>query len=214
MLPPNLETITKIVDAFSPLLASSNRLVIGLAGPPASGKSMLGDDLVAHLNAHNLERARLIPMDGFHLDNHILSQRNLLARKGAPFTFDFYGLRSLIERVRDVQHIHYAPIFDRKRDLAIAGAHAIPVDTEIVVVEGNYLLLDQAPWHQLKPLFDFTIFIQTPIDVLKSRLIERWINYGHDAKMAEARALGNDMPNALLIAENSLKSDFVVRQAP
>ncbi len=81
-------------------------------------------------------------MDGFHLDNRILDARGLRPRKGAPETFDAAGFIHMIRRLATEDEV-IIPVFDRPRDIAIAGAQVIGATTKIAVVEGNYLLLER-----------------------------------------------------------------------
>jgi fructokinase len=154
--------------------------------------------------------AALVPMDGFHLDNAVLDARGLRSRKGAPETFDALGVLRMIERLgQDAEVV--IPGFDRARDIAIAGAAVVEPGHRIAVVEGNYLLLDDEPWRRLRPLWDLSVLLSPPVDVLRRRLIDRWLEHGHDPAAAEARALGNDIPNAMLVVEGSLPADLVLR---
>ncbi|WEF22892.1 hypothetical protein [Paracoccus sp. S3-43] len=123
-----------------------------MAGAPGSGKSTLAEALVARL-----DDAVLVPMDGFHLDDRVLSARGLLARKGAVETFDAEGFAVLVERLalRGTEVIF--PVFDRSREIAVAGAGVVAPHHRIVVIEGNYLLLDAAPWNRLR--FDLTVWL-------------------------------------------------------
>ncbi len=57
-----------------------------------------------------------------------------------------------------------------------------------MLTEGNYLLLDEPPWSALAPLFDLTVMIDAPEDVLERRLVERWLAYGLDRDAALRRA--------------------------
>ena len=182
--------------------------VVAIAGPPASGKSTLSKALSNHLNGINDLRSVVVPMDGFHLDNDRLDDLSLRHRKGAPETFDFNGFATLLRRLgRSSQPIYY-PTFDRVLDKAIAGKGVVYPEDQVILVEGNYLLLDVQPWSQLKALFDHSIFINIPIDVLRSRLIQRWLDLDHTPEEAKARALSNDIPNAALVCDGSIKSTF------
>jgi len=181
--------------------------VVAIAGPPASGKSTLSKALSNHLNGINDLRSVVVPMDGFHLDNDRLDDLSLRHRKGAPETFDFNGFATLLRRLgRSSQPIYY-PTFDRVLDKAIAGKGVVYPEDQVILVEGNYLLLDVQPWSQLKALFDHSIFINIPIDVLRSRLIQRWLDLDHTPEEAKARALSNDIPNAALVCDGSIKAD-------
>jgi fructokinase len=185
------------------------RLRVAVAGPPGAGKSTLAAALVDRLN-RDRPVAALVPMDGFHLDNAILDARGLRARKGAPETFDALGVLRLVERLGGDPEV-VIPGFDRVRDIAIAGAAIVGPACRIAVVEGNYLLLDEAPWRDLRPLWDLSVMLSPPVEVLRTRLIDRWLTHGHDPAAAEARAMGNDIPNALRVIGGSLPADIVLR---
>ncbi len=112
-------------------------------------------------------------MDGFHLDNRVLEARGLLARKGAPETFDGAGFVAAMRRIA-AGHEVVMPVFDRARDLAIAGAVVIPAEGP-VIVEGNYLAFADPPWDALAELWDLSIRIEEPEEELRRRLVARWL---------------------------------------
>jgi pantothenate kinase len=185
------------------------RYVFAIAGAPGAGKSTLAEALTDALDALAPGRAALMPMDGFHYDNAVLDARGLRARKGAPETFDVDGLAAALARIRRADRPVALPVFDRDLDLARAGARVVAPDTPVIVLEGNYLLLDAPPWDGLAPLFDRTLFLATPEDALARRLYARWLRYGLDPAAARARAEGNDLPNARLVATRSRPADLV-----
>ncbi|MEO0542619.1 MAG: nucleoside triphosphate hydrolase [Pseudomonadota bacterium] len=197
--PGHVQAIVTAITAHSTPL----RVIAAIAGQPASGKSTLAAAVVSRLNASKPGAAALVPMDGFHLDNSILEERGLRARKGAPQTFDVHGLIATIERLRANEEDVYVPVFDRERDIAIANARCVPSSCPIVVVEGNYLLLDEPPWSRLGSLFDLTVRLHSDINLLKERLIRRWLDNGLAENDAWTRTKSNDLPNALLVSENS-----------
>ncbi|MEP3345994.1 MAG: hypothetical protein ABJN34_01530 [Litoreibacter sp.] len=207
------EHLAAAQSLISQRLGDGQRNLVAVAGPPAVGKSSFAETLVDRLNADAPDTAVLLPMDGFHLDNAMLDQKGLLDRKGAPPTFDFEGFASLLSRVRNSSVEHYLPVFDRALDISVAGARSVPETARTIVAEGNYLLLDRNPWHQLKGLFDLSIFIEASLDQLRSRLIERWIEHGYDMAGAEARALLNDIPNAEHVMAHRLSADLICQQA-
>jgi pantothenate kinase len=184
------------------------RIVIALAGPPGAGKSMLSECLLAGLPAGE---AALVPMDGFHFDNAVLEAMGLRHRKGAPETFDCAGLAATLRRIRSGNEAVAVPVFDREADLARAGAAIIPADARLILVEGNYLLLDRAPWSELAPLFGLTIFIDVPLAELERRLLARWRDLGWSEEAARAWVEGNDLPNARRVIESSRPTDIVWR---
>lgn len=174
------------------------RPLVAVAGAPGSGKSTLAEALVARVPG-----AVLLPMDGFHLDNRVLDARGQRARKGAPETFDAAGFVALLARVRAGDEVVF-PVFDRDRDLAIAGAGIIDATTRLVVVEGNYLLLDADPWRQAR--YDLTVTLDVPEAELRRRLTARWQGLGADV----AAHLANDLANASLVIRGSRPADLVL----
>ena len=191
------------------------RSIIGIAGPPASGKSTLADAVVDQLNQQavsSIPMAALLPMDGYHLDNQLLEPRGLLARKGAPETFDAYGFCDAVKQLSTTRREIYLPEFDRQLDKAIANSIMIHPDTPVIVVEGNYLLLKSEPWSSLLDLFTATVFVSPSIETLRDRLQQRWIDYGHDPEAAILRATQNDLVNAELIIADSNKADLILNQ--
>lgn len=134
-------------------------------------------------------------MDGFHYDNAVLNQLGLRARKGAPETFDYAGFAASLERIRAHEPQVAIPLFDRPMDLARACAALIEAETKYVVVEGNYLLLDEAPWIGLAGLFDLTIFLDVERAELERRLLKRWADLGRPDNQARHWVATNDMPN-------------------
>ena len=179
---------------------AGSRLVVALAGPPASGKSTLSEEIAARMGG------AVLPMDGFHLDDRILGPRGLLPRKGAPETFDLGGFARTIAALRDGTEVVH-PIFDRSREIAIAGAGVIPVDCPVVVVEGNWLLLDAPGWREVGP-WDLTLRLEVPDDELRRRLAARWAHL--PPEVAAAKIDGNDMPNARLVREGSRAPDVLL----
>lgn len=185
--------LLKTIDELREKAIHKERYLIGVAGPPGAGKSTFAEELRLQFKP---DSATVIPMDGFHYDNIILKQRGLLARKGAPETFDYRGFEILLRRIRDGEQEIAYPVFDREADLARAGAGIVDREVKFIIVEGNYLLLDEDPWSKLADLFDFSIFIDVPKAELKERLEERWRTHGLSPHDAIVRANTNDMPNA------------------
>ncbi|MDJ0857848.1 MAG: hypothetical protein QNJ03_02130 [Dinoroseobacter sp.] len=204
-----------VLDLIASKRKASGRTIIGIAGPPASGKSTLAESVVLALNAENpstTPHAVLLPMDGYHLDNRLLESRGLLSRKGAPETFNAEGFCQAVIRLQNVDRETFYPRFDRQMDLSIANAIAIQPDTPVVVVEGNYLLLREQPWASLQDVFAATVFVCPSMDALKDRLKQRWLKHGLDPEAALLRTTGNDLPNAELVVTESISADLHLTQ--
>lgn len=184
----------------------AGRHLIGIVGAPGSGKSTLAETLARPLG----DRAAVIPMDGFHLDDRILNARGHRPRKGAPHTYDVDGLRHLLLRLRANEGDIAIPVFDREIELSRAAAAIVAQDTDILLVEGNYLLLDTPPWDALGDLFDTTVMLDVPEPVLRDRLAQRWIDLGLDDDAVTAKLEENDLPNGRTVRAGSRAADFVV----
>jgi pantothenate kinase len=185
------------------------RYIVAIAGPPGAGKSTFSQALLLLLKEKSIQ-AKIISMDGFHLDNSILADRNLLDRKGAPATFDTAGFIHLMNRLTNFEDDVVIPEFDRNKDLSIAGSSIISTKDKVLIVEGNYLLIEEEPWTKLKKTWDQTIFINPGIDTLEQRLLNRWLRYGLDTQDAKKRTLSNDLPNARYVLEKSSDSDIQI----
>lgn len=184
---------------------SPNRRLVAVVGPPASGKSTVAQALAARLTTQGEESA-VVPMDGFHLDDRLLQADGTQNRKGAPNTFDAYGFVRTIKALQSPDPIIY-PIFDRSREIAIAGAGRVPASCKTVVVEGNYLLLQQPPWTRLHNLWTLSIALNPPIDLLIERLKTRWVE--HNKPNAQAWIDTNDVPNITTVMTKSAPADII-----
>jgi pantothenate kinase len=201
----DLGALAKVVVAR----AGAGRVLIAIAGAPGSGKSTLAEDLAARLNVGADGLAMVLPMDGYHYDDLYLVPAGLRPRKGAPQTFDVGGLYHTLKRLRARDEAEVAvPVFDRGIEIARAGARLIPASVGVIVVEGNWLLLDQAPWDRLRPMFDLTVMVEVPEPVLRARLQARWQGLGLGAAEIAAKVEENDLPNGRLVRDGSVPADF------
>ncbi len=190
--------------------AGAHRLIIALAGPPASGKSTSVDWLAANLAKAPGLIPQVVPMDGFHYDDAVLDELGLRQRKGAPNTFDGGGLISILERLRrSYKNEDIAvPVFDRAQELSRAGARLIDRATNVILIEGNYLLLDQDPWTRLRPYFDLTAMIQCDEATLYTRLMQRWTDLGYAEDRARHWIKTNDLPNIRTVQTQSMPAQI------
>jgi pantothenate kinase len=188
--------------------------LLGIAGPPGAGKTTLAEQVVAAVPG-----AVLVGMDGFHLAHTVLERLGKVARKGAPDTFDAEGYVALLTRLRQLPAgrpgtVVWAPEFRREVEDAVAGAVAVTAEVPLVVTEGNYLLLDEPPWDQVRGLLDETWYVDLDDAVRRDRLQARHERYGRAPEAARAHTLGSDEANAVLVAASRPRADVVVALAP
>lgn len=193
---------------LSSLLASGQRQLLGIAGPPGSGKSTLAQKI------HLLHPAQsiVVPMDGYHLANTELARLGRSARKGAEDTFDSAGFVALVSRLKNQNRdeIIYAPEFRREIEEPIAGAIAIRPETPLIIIEGNYLLLDFGHWARLKGLLDETWYVDIDNEIRESRLIKRHMQFGRSQTAATDWARNTDGPNASLIETSKKQANLII----
>ncbi|MEW7009061.1 hypothetical protein [Lentilitoribacter sp. EG35] len=187
------------------LAKDKQRFIVGIAGPPASGKSTLAESL-----CQNINNSVVVPMDGFHLPNDVLEQRGMLERKGAHFTFDAEGFIQLVSQIRNTEKLVEVPEFDRSQDEVVFNKLTVSSENKIVIIEGNYLLLDEEPWSALKSMFDVSICISPQLEEIKRRLLMRWLDHGYSESDALRKVQSNDLPNAQYILEHSSTSDIML----
>lgn len=199
-----------LVGRAEALVVGGSRRLLGLTGPPGAGKSTFAAALVAALGARRPDAAAAVPMDGWHLRQAELARRGLVSRKGAPETFDVEGFVALLGRIRSGEGL-LAPAFDRAADDVVDDAVEVPAGTPLVVVEGNYLLLDEGAWAGVRPLLDEVWFLDVADEVLRERLVSRHVDGGRGAGEAAAFVAGSDEVNVATVRAARARADVVVR---
>ena len=186
------------------------RLIVAIAGPAGSGKSTTTAALQIELLERHKLRAQIVPMDGFHYDNAVLEQRGLADKKGAPETFDIGGFETTLKRLAESDRVEdvAVPVFDRNIDLSRAGAQIIGRETKVLLVEGNYLMMETGPWSRLSQYFDLSVMINCDEPTLRARLMKRWLDLGLTEEEATKKVENNDLPNGRRVIEESLSADF------
>ena len=175
-------------------LSAGPRRLLGLVAPPGAGKSTLAALLVQALG----QRAQAVPMDGFHLAQTELLRLGRTQRKGAPDTFDAAGYAALLQRLRHQGHdeVVYAPDFRREIEEPVAGALPVFPHTPLVITEGNYLLLDEAPWQAAAAALDEVWYLQVDTSLRLDRLATRHVQFGRSREAALDWIARSDEPNA------------------
>lgn len=197
------------------------RLLVLMAAPPGTGKSTLGAFL-AHLSGitEGVTPIQVIGMDGFHRYQEYLVSHTTMCDgeeipmvkiKGAPVTFDLELLKERIHRVAKGERCGW-PEYNRLTHNP--QENALEVTGEIVLLEGNYLLLDCDGWRDIKAEADYSILITAAEEDLKARLVERKINSGASVEDANAFVEYSDLRNVRTVLKLSRKGDLNLRLLP
>lgn len=198
------------VTAALALADAPGRSLLGITGAPGAGKSTYAEWLVDAL-AQAGRSAVLVPMDGFHLAQAALDSLGLADVKGAPETFDAVGYVELLRRIREPgDETIWAPRFDRRLEDAVAASIPIEPTVELVVTEGNYLLLPQGHWWLVRLQLDACWFVDVDDDERRARLQRRHERYGRSPEAAAGRTNGSDEANATLVRPTRTEADAIV----
>lgn len=211
LLVPLLEHLSAMHDK------KQSRILVLLAAPPGAGKSTL----VSFLETLAKERLpgktlQAVGMDGFHRRQEYLLTHTaevngeeipLVSIKGAPVTFDLEGLRKKIAEVTEEQSCKW-PRYDRLLHNPIEDA--ITIDADVVLLEGNYLLLDLDGWRELSGYADYKVSLSADVDLLRERLIARRVASGVEREKAESFVDFSDMANVRLCQEKTRNADLAL----
>ena len=214
------EAIEKIVR---PLLermgkkhdSEKRRILVMLAAPPGAGKSTFVSFL-EHMAKEIIptKKVQAIGMDGFHRRQEYLTSHTTIVDgkeipmvdiKGAPITFDLDALKSKIIELKDKAVCKW-PEYNRMLHNPVEDA--ITVDGDIVLLEGNYLLLDEDGWRDISEYADYTISMKADPKMLRERLIDRKTASGNTREKAEKFVDFSDMANVRVCLEHSKKADM------
>ncbi|RDA82656.1 hypothetical protein CP532_3203 [Ophiocordyceps camponoti-leonardi (nom. inval.)] len=201
-------------------LAPGQRLLIGIAGIPGSGKTTLSKTVSKQINDRASDDVSIyVPMDGFHLTRAALSAMTnpteAHARRGASFTFDAPKFLTLVTALRATPispSAVLAPSFDhaikdpKEGDISVLPRH------RVVLLEGNYLALDEDVWRDAAALLDDIWFVEVDEMVARRRLRERHVRAGiaRDLDEADRRVTENDLVNGAEIMARRLPVNEVV----
>ncbi|MGQ9648998.1 MAG: hypothetical protein ACUVXJ_02720, partial [Phycisphaerae bacterium] len=197
----------------------------GLGGIPGSGKSTFAAT-VAMVGGRIWPSGRLavVGMDGWHYPNVVLDARTVLdesgqpvplrRRKGGPQSFDVYAMADSLVSLRPMHRPVNLPAYDRRLHDPVPGAIAIDAETQIVLVEGNFVLSTAHPWDKVSSLLKPKLFLEADPAVARERIIQRHIRGGASPEQAREKFETNDLLNIATAEETAAGADFMVRLDP
>ena len=123
-------------------------------------------------------------------------------------------MRRFTESVRQVKAgaVCGWPVYDRLLHNPVENA--ITIDGDIVLLEGNYLLLDVDGWRDLSAYADYTVSVRAQEEMLRTRLIDRRVKTGVDPAAAVRFVDFSDMPNVRLCLEKTMAADLQLELDP
>lgn len=198
-------SIDELVQQAQNLAFSGSRTILGITGIPGAGKSTLAEQLADRL--HTV----VVPMDGFHLSNRELAAQNLMQRKGAPETFDIAGFLECLRILKSAGDTSVqCPRYSREIHEPVPDAVTVRPDHKLVIVEGNYLLLRQGDWMQVRHYLDAVWYVDIDIDTAMERVRRRHRRKNKTSGEIEKMLELNDRPNAMLIEKTKPWADMLI----
>ena len=193
----------------------NRRILVFLAAPPGAGKSTLVRFLkYLSENTPDLTPVTAIGIDGFHMYRDHLSshtvmrdgQELLLASiKGASVTYDLAHMEERLGRIAAGEDCGWP---EYSRQIHDPVEDAVTVSGDIVLLEGNYLLLEEAGWKDLRKYADLTVRIDTDPEKVRERLIRRKMNNGISYEEAASYVERSDFYNIRACLEHSARADL------
>ena len=209
------EIFMPFLHELTDLKMTMDRKVIAyLVAPPGAGKSTLAQFLekLSRERSAEVEPIRALGIDGYHYTAAYMNitkierdGEQVLMRdvKGAPETFD---VDLLVDKIREArQEGTNWNIYDRRIHDVLPDYWS--VEDDIILLEGNYLLLKEAGWTNVRVLSDYSVFIEAEPELLRERLINRKIAGGKSREEAERFFDFSDSKNIERVLKNSARAD-------
>ena len=200
---------------------NKKRVLVAVAGPPGSGKTAFATLLVAVINAElQSKEAVLIQQDGWHfpneyLDSHTIQREgkeiSLRQIKGSPETYDTEAAFTFLKSIKEGKEMDY-PVYSRQLHDPIPHSGCVTAKHRIVILEGNYWLLQEHPWRRFQVLFDVRILLAAPCEKLMEGLLQRHLRGGKTLEVSKRQIANVDLPNIKRVVNNSAPAEIRIQK--
>jgi pantothenate kinase len=202
--------------------SAGRRILVGLGGVPGSGKSSTAAILAGLWEAAGAEPSLVtVAMDGWHFTTAELDRRmsvggdfSLRRRKGSPPSFDAVSLAGALREIKLARGDVAIPVYDRNLHEPVPGGAVVPADTGIVLIEGNYVLLDEGPWADVSGQIDLPLWLDIEPTACRAGIIARHVSGGLTPAQAAAKYAENDWPNSQIALTSRDRAEWLIRCAP
>ena len=227
-------TSTEWTDVWRPFLARlhdlwaanpGKRFIIGVGGPPGSGKSVFAEELHYMIDKGVLTRdahSVALPMDGFHFPNAYLQQHKrklpdgseipLMQVKGQPDTIDVARFRKHIQSLIERPEFVPWPGYSRVLHDVVPDAIKVHKSANVVIIEGNYVLVNRGIFTGIPEMFDLRVYIDAPAGHIIASLVDRHIHGGKTKEEAKDWVKRIDLPNARIAESSKMNADVVLER--
>lgn len=201
-----LDRIQELLDHSDP----GHRVIIGISGPPAAGKSTLAQDIQWKLRLQSVD-AVIAQADAFRFSPKVLNELDARDRRDHPSTFDVEGYVHLLTRLKnDADKTVYLPGYSTRYDHGVVGDIVATPETRVVIAEGDYLGFDGHGWDQVRILIDELHYLEGDIDVLHRRLLGKQLGKGKNRREADNWVTKVGLPNIFLVKNTEGNADHLI----
>ena len=187
------------------------QITMGILAHVDAGKTTLCEFL-EYLSKQDQEFTDIqaLGLDGFHYHSDYINSHDAIVLgekvpmkqvKGCPETYDTAKVRKKLEKIKTEDILW--PIYDR--NLHDVVEDQIKVTKDIILIEGNWLLLKQEPWKSMQQYADYKILILAEEEMLKERLISRKEKGGLTREEAVAWYQNSDSKNVKRVLKDSCR---------